>query len=444
MPLDTSPGNIPLVAAAALVVALVTVPSVAQADSAKLLWEELPVQAGRCETAFNETLSEGTRCLFGNGLNLLVDESTRLAGEYGEKAFGQHFRVVGNPFVSPVPDGVRLAGDLDVVIPFAGWEPLSAEKPSGSALFLQQGVTRWWDNTGSPHNDLRHGLVYRFRLSDRPDAGILGLSMLQLHNAEQQHEVLVSGIDYTGRWGNGLLRYFSPTTGWRSNRLGQEERALAGTEFETRFDITSTFRVNATGYRWEAEDGSGHWTSGVRLGFGWRPHSWLNLVADYDRTGGGEGGMSFHAGFRMPLVRLLNPPRWDGMGVAAGSSTPTDSELWRPVEGGGQIRVATRMSVSGLVSDAEIRFLQYSVGSGDSVQLEVVLSSAAPEDIRVEVRLVPGSGNHPAVPGEDFVDQPVAMTIPGGATSGRVTIQLLRNDGQQENRSLSATVSLVS
>ena len=71
-----------------------------------------------------------------------------------------------------------------------------------------------------------------------------------------------------------------------------------------------------------------------------------------------------------------------------------------------------------------------------------MLSSAAPEDIRVEVRLVPGSGNHPAVPGEDFVDQPVEMTIPGGATSGRVTIQLLRNDGQQENRSLSATVSL--
>ena len=125
--------------------------------------------------------------------------------------------------------------------------------------------------------------------------------------------------------------------------------------------------MNATGYRWEAEDGSGHWTSGVRLGFGWRPHSWLNLVADYDRTGGGEGGVSFHAGFRMPLGRLSNPPRWEGLGVAAGSSTPTDSEMWRPVEGGGQIRVATRTSVSGLVSDAEIRFLQDSAGSGDSV-----------------------------------------------------------------------------
>ncbi len=226
MPLDTSPGNVPLVAAAALVVVLVTIPSVAQADSAKLLWEELPVQAGRCETAFNETLSEGTRCLFSNGLNLLVDESTRLAGEYGEKAFGQHFRVVGNPFVSPVPDGVRLTGDLDVVIPFAGGEPLSGEKPSGSALFLQQGVTRWRDNTGSPHNDLRHGLVYRFRLSDRPDAGILGLSILQLHNAEQQHEVLVSGstIRADGETGRSVTSARQPAgaqTAWgrKSGRL---------------------------------------------------------------------------------------------------------------------------------------------------------------------------------------------------------------------------------
>jgi len=73
-----------------------------------------------------------------------------------------------------------------------------------------------------------------------------------------------------------------------------------------------------------------------------------------------------------------------------------------------------------------------------------VLPSAAPEDIRVEVRLVPGSGANPAVPGEDFVDEPVALTIPAGATAGTVSIQLLRNGDQQENRSLGASVSLVS
>ena len=73
-----------------------------------------------------------------------------------------------------------------------------------------------------------------------------------------------------------------------------------------------------------------------------------------------------------------------------------------------------------------------------------MLSSAAPEDIRVEVRLVPGGGDNPAVPGEDFVDQSVELTISQGATTGAVSIQLLRNDDIQENRSLGATVSLIS
>ena len=82
--------------------------------------------------------------------------------------------------------------------------------------------------------------------------------------------------------------------------------------------------------------------------------------------------------------------------------------------------------------------------SGGSIRLEVILSSPAAADIRVEVRLAPGSGPNPAVPGEDFVDESVELTIPAGATSGQVSVRLLQNDGQQENRSLSATVSLVS
>ena len=56
---------------------------------------------------------------------------------------------------------------------------------------------------------------------------------------------------------------------------------------------------------------------------------------------------------------------------------------------------------------------------------------------------MPGSGDNPAVPGVDFIDQPVQLVISQGASSGRVSIQLLRNDDQQENHSLGATVSLV-
>ncbi len=105
--------------------------------------------------------------------------------------------------------------------------------------------------------------------------------------------------------------------------------------------------------------------------------------------------------------------------------------------------MATRSPVESIVDRAEVRFLQDSVGSGGLLRLEIVLPAAAPEDIRVSVRLVPGSGNNPAVPGEDFVDEPVETTIAKGARTKRVFVQLLRNAGMRENRSLGATVSLV-
>ena len=438
------PRRITPAAFVALVVGLVCAPAFASGDSIEPLWEEFSAQASQCDTALNETLSQGASCLFGQGLNYLLDEGAQRVREYGVQAFGPHFQVVANPAVSAVTDGIRLSGELDVVIPFAGGQSLAMEGSSASALFLQQGMTRWWDHDGQLHNDFRYGLVYRFRTADRPDADILGVSLLQQHNTEAQHEVLVSGIDYSGRWGNGSFRYFSPTTGWRTNRLGREERALKGAEFETRFDLTSTLRMNATGYRWEAEDGSGRWRDGVRLGFGLRPHPWLNLGAEYDHASASEGGLSVHVGFRIPLGALSRPSRWQGLGVAEGSAGSGESQLWRPVEGTGRIRVASRTNVTDITSEVEIRFLQDDASSGDTVQLEVVLSAVAQQDTWLEVRLVPGSGNNPAVPGEDFVDQPVEMMIPQGEISATVSIQLLQNDGQQENRSLSATVSLVS
>ena len=43
----------------------------------------------------------------------------------------------------------------------------------------------------------------------------------------------------------------------------------------------------------------------------------------------------------------------------------------------------------------------------------------------------------------EHVDEPIEITIAKGATSGRASIQLLRNDALRENRSLGVTVSLV-
>ena len=431
-------------AGVALFAAFVAVSAPARADSLDRVWTEGLMHVNACGPTLDVTPSEGARCFLGSGLDRVLEEGTRVASHFGKSAFGQHFQLVENLTYSPNPGRAGLVGDFDAVIPFAADDRGTGVRPSGSALFLQQGISRWWDNSRSLHNDLRNGLVYRFRMSDELEADILGISMFHLLNVERGHEVLVPAIDYMGRWGTASFRYFSPTTDWRTTRAGRTERALEGMELAMGVDVTSTLRMNTTGYRWESEDGSGQWTHGLRLDVGWRPHPWLHLSAGYDRVTEGKDKLSFLAGLRIPFGSQSKPPRWKGLGLAAGGSAPSASDLWRPSEGVGQIRVATRTEVNSLVSGAEVRFLQDAVNSGGAVQLEVLLPATAPEDIRVSVRLVPGSGNNPAVPGEDYVDEPVETTIAMGARRGRVFVQLLRNEDMQENRSLGATVSLVS
>ena len=416
------------------------------AGSTDRLVSELPHRSAGCVSAPGDGAEAGARCLVGAGLNLLLDEGMGLVRGYGEKAFGHRFRVAGNPGFSPDSGGIRLTGDVDVVVPFAGGETSSFDRPAGSALSLQQGASRWRDASGSLRNDLRTGLVYRFRLPGRVDGDILGLSLLRLHSPAHRHEVLVSGVDYAGRWGSGSFRYFRPVTGWQPYSLGQEERALAGMELEARFDLTTTLRVTAAGHRRDSRDSPGQWTDGARLGFGWRPHPWLRLDADHGRTGGEVETWSLRLGFRMPLggdSRKSRPVRWAGLGVAAEGSAPEDSVLWRPVEGVGRIRTATRAGASEAIAGAQVRFLGDTVESGDTVRLEIVLASAASEDILVEARLVPGSGSNPAVPGVDFVDTPVTATIPRGAASVAVSFRLLLNENLEGDRSLGATVTLI-
>ena len=430
-------------------VALLTVASLAtsavRADSFEPIWTEGLMQVEACGSALDDTLSDGARCFLGNGLNRVFEEGTRLANDYGKTRFGQHFSLIGNLRYSSVPGQAGVGGDLDAVFPFSfvRGESGAGMEGSGSALFLQQGITRWWDNSNSLHNDLRHGLVYRFRVSDDLDADILGISLFHLTNIEQRHEVLAPVIDYLGRWGSASFRYFSPTTDWRPTRAGRMERALEGMEFAMGVDVTTTLRMNTTGYRWESEDGSGRWIHGLRLDVGWRPHPWLHLSAGYDRVAAGKDSLSFLAGLRIPLGSRTKPPRWEGLGLAAGDSAPAAPNLWRPTEAVGPIRVATLTAVDRIIESAEVRFLQDTVSSGGAVQLEVVLPAAAPEDIRIVVRLVPGSGDDPAVPGEDFVDEPVETTIARGTRTARVFVQLLRNEDMHENRSLGAAVSVV-
>ena len=122
-------------------------------------------------------------------------------------------------------------------------------------------------------------------------------------------------------------------------------------------------------------------------------------------------------------------------------------DIWRPIDNIGQIRVAERVSTASLADDIlsgmEVRFLQDRTNSGEEIKVEITLSAPASEEIRLLVRLVPGEGENPAVPGEDYLDEPVEVTIGQGTTSSVATIQLLRNDNMTEARSLGVNVSLV-
>ena len=431
-----------------LVAGMALVAPVVEADVTDRLWKEPVTALSDCAATINEDTSAGTRCLFGQGLSLMLDEGLRFANEVGQNKLGEHFQIVNNLTWSSSAGGGGLGGDLDTVMPFSFLSRGAAGGKVGSSLFFQEGITRSWDDSGATRNDLRHGLVHRFRLSGNPGAGIVGVSAFHVHNLEYGHQVVVPGVDYVGSWGTGSFRYFMPATSWRPARLGYEERALEGVELGLRLDLTTTLGLETTGYRWMAEDGSERFTTGVRMGIEWRPHPWLNLAADYDRPGGSKAATSFVVKFSVPLESMWKPPRWEGMGVVADGSSDGASDLWGPVQGVGKLRVATRAislaGESGSGGEVQVRFLHDSVVSGDPVEVEVSLSAARTEDVQVNVRLVPGSGENPAVPGEDFVDAPVETTIPAGTKSSVVSIPTLRNDEMSGSRSLDVTASIAS
>ena len=386
----------------ALGVALVAATE-ANADAPDDLWSDSLTIAGDCGGAFNGPLSEGARCLAHSGLDLLLKAGVSFADEYGKGVLGEHFQFIGD---MSYRGGARLEADLDAVIPLA---TSAAGEPAASSIFFQQGVTRSWDARFGYRNDTRHGVVHRFRIADGPNSDIVGVAAFYQHNAEHGHQVLVSAVDYAGRWGTGSLKHFHPTTGWRSTGSGYSERALEGAELSLTLDMTTTISVDVTGYRWQKEDGSDAWNTGTRLGFDWRPHPWLALNPSYDAGGGGENSYLLQGRLTIPLggpSRLL--PRWQGLGVGLGGSAKDADDLFRPVTDIGAIQVARLATPDDTTGDVTVRFLQDEAATGSTIRLQVSLPAAASEDVRVEVRLVPGSGPNPAQAGVDFVDEPVA------------------------------------
>ena len=440
---------VPSIAAIALVLSFGMSPAKAGESS---VWDvlERPDEAfvsglQDCGSAHNDGTSEGTRCLMGWSVNRLVlDGLTHFANEHGEAVFGDHFRVVNNLSYSPFGD--ELSGGLDVVLPLASSTVSGSEWAKSNALFLQQGVTRWVDELGVMRNDIRVGAVRRFGLSEEGAASnVVGVSTFVQKSREFQHTRLVMGTDYAGQWGRGSLNVFVPTTGWLPAHPGYEERALTGVELGLRFDLTTTLSSRTAIGQWEDTDGLGGWSTNGRIALGWRPHSWLHLSTAWDGLGTDSDERAFRLAFSMPLGATRRPPEWEGLGLVGGASAPAAVDPWSPVENIDAIQVARReITPERLVSEATVRFLQESASTGDEIGLEVLLSQVTPRDLSVVVILAPGTGDNPAVPGVDFSDEHIPVTISAGRSSGVVTVQLPLNADLDESRCLQANVALPS
>ena len=237
-----------------------------------------------------------------------------------------------------------------------------------------------------------------------------------------------------------LLQHYLPTTQWRPGRPGHEERAAGGTELGLRFDLTTTLSLDTAMGRWERGD-TGRTTLDGRLGLGWTPHPYLRFDAGTGLGPGADGG-AFRLSLNVPLGGPRQRTGWAGLGTFALAGGATAGDLWRPVENVGRIRTIERVAPQDTTVDGvTVRFLQPSAPTGGTAEVEVVLSAPAAEDVRLTVRLAPGSGDNPAVAGVDYVDEPALVTIPAGATTGRATFQLLDNPALAADRTLTVTVA---
>lgn len=392
-----------------------------------------------CAQSLEADGAVGLRCLNYRLGGVLADYAANLIEQQGQTLFGNNFGFVHRLSWSPFSAGASR--DIDAVFPLqfaAGGEVARPE----SALFLQQGVTRWQDNDGFTRNDVRQGIVYRFALSEAPES-IFGVAAFVQENVERKHRRLTMSLDYAGRYGRGWLQHFVPASGWQPGRPGYEERPIGGTEAGMRLAITSTLSLDAVLARWNGGGRAGK-TDG-RIGFGLQPHPWISLRADYEsRFQVAEG--TVRALLTIPLGgRQKAVPHWEGMGKRAVSAASTSGSLWRPVENVNQLATVERAispAVTARAGSIAIEFLQTEAVTGSNISVRVSISAPLSEDLPLVLRLAPGSGSNPAVPGEDFADEAQNVTIAQGETSATAYFQLLNNAGLQTDRSLAVTVSL--
>ena len=285
--------------------------------------------AGTLGGSDNE-LSTTVGCVSNQMFAGLMEVAFQFGDKYGKSLFGRHFQIERRLDFSPSAGGI--SGDLDAVIPMNSFTSASGDLVT-RALFLQNGLTRWRDEHGHQRNDARLGLVHRTATSMRPDAAVFGTSVFLQENLERGHGRIVTGLDYSDKWGRGSLSYFIPITDWRAGRFGYEERALEGLEFEFGSEVTRTIKLEAAAGRWESEDGSGDWLTRGRLAVRWQPHPWFGLRGNWDDIGTPDDSLGLHAVIELPFggsERMR--ARWRGLGLTElDSSAPDTNAIWNVV-----------------------------------------------------------------------------------------------------------------
>ena len=176
----------------------------------------------------------------------------------------------------------------------------------------------------------------------------------------------------------------------------------------------------------------------------WQPHTYLRFAADWDDIGSGDDSHRIVASVEIPLGGgAASAPRWHGLGVASSGSSVAESDLWRSVDLR-RIEVAERTVVDRAdgvdIGDVSVRFMQTSAPSGSAIGLRASIPEAQTTDIRVSVKLAPGTGANPAVAGVDFADEPIEIVIPAGQVSVSMMVDLLVNPDVQAGRSLKVVV----
>lgn len=389
----------------------------------------------------NDAFAGVSHCLLNRFANAVLGHGFMV----GQELLGKQARFFGRT-AWDYEEG--LQGELDTIVPLTASpaieQTLRAPHRLPRALFLQTGVTTWRDD-GARRTDARTGVIYRFGLSDDLEDGVLGAMTFLQEDLRTRHRRWVAGLDYLGRRLSGSFQYYLPATSWRFNRDGFEQRPLAGMKLDFGVNLLSNVRAGTSISRWETGDGS-HWDTRTGLRLSWHPTPWLGVFSRYSRKAEETDELVSWIAATIPLG---GPKRRYGrlsgvVQVADGGEKAGPDALWRPAAPLEPIRYADRSPSSENCAedgeDASLRFTHGEADSGDTIGLEAELPAPACDRLMVTARLIPGEGNHPAVPGVDYNDSPIDITIVEGQRRGVAHVTLLYNAALAEERSLSAEI----